>query len=150
MEFMNPLYALVVPVTVLAAYDPEHYSFWDRMAERWGIGLVGLAACFIIARWTMRREEYREAKKEEKEKEEKAERERKEKEWNDERKALLAENNRLMQEQLTQSQASSTKLELLIKDQTKANNDQAMEMKNLARRMIGKPCVMQAPQETEG
>lgn len=135
MDSMNPVIAFAASITFVAAYDPGQYSFWDRMAERWGIGLVGLVACFLLARWTMKREERREAKKEENEKEEKIELKRREDEMQAERTRLLAENNRLTQELLTHLIGHAKTLEQITKDGNKAMNSQAEAMKNLIRKL---------------
>lgn len=52
-DFILPL----IPVSGILAVGVEDMSFWERLAERWGIGFVGIALFVALALWTAKREE---------------------------------------------------------------------------------------------
>ena len=142
MDIMNSALALLVPVTIASVtYNPEQYSFWERIAEKWGIGAVGLGLFIAYAYVDHKKQAAKDIKEAEKAAEEKKERQKREDDAQAERKALLEENNKLQKELLDHMVGHAKTLEGLIKDGNTAANNQAMEIKNLARKMQGKPCV---------
>lgn len=129
-DLILPLFAVQIPL----AMAESEYSFWDRMAERWGIGLVGLVLVFFLARWSADREA-------------KASKARDDREAasNAERLALLSRNNELQEQQIAAQAKHAQKLEQLTKDGNKAQADNAEVIRNLIRKMK-RPCV--APWES--
>lgn len=119
-EFLFPAAAF----TGLAAMQQESATFWERIAEKWGIGFVGLVLLYFLARWTAARE----AKA-------LAERDRREDAINKERLALLQRNNELQEQNIIDSRKHSTELKQIIKDGNRAQADVGVELKNLARRV---------------
>ena len=113
-----------IPLSGLLADASPDATFWERIAEKWGIGFVGLALFVVLARFTMKRDDEREKKRDERDELEKAE-----------KVALAKENNRLQQELLDQHRNHSRRLEALIKDGNKHQADVGQELKNLARRV---------------
>lgn len=119
----------------LAIMPPTDASFWERVAEKWGIGFVGMALLFFLAKWTAKREA-------------KAllDRETRENAMNAERLDLLKRNNELQEQHLAASQKHSTELKQIIRDGNKYQADVGVELKNIARRVnCPPPCLHHAP-----
>lgn len=119
-DFLFPAAAF----TSLAAVQQDAASFWERIAEKWGIGFVGLLLLYFLAKWTANRE----AKA-------LAERDKREDAINKERLDLLKRNNELQEQHLAATQKHSTELKNIIKDGNKYQADVGIELKNLARRV---------------
>lgn len=131
-DLILPAFAIQsIPIALTAT----EYSFWDRMAERWGIGLVGLVLLFFLARWTSKRE----AKT-------LAERDKREDALNKERLKALERNNELLEAQIAQQAKHSAELKQVIKDGNKYQADVGIELKNIARRVnCPPPCLTHNP-----
>lgn len=141
---------LLIPISLLPilAVTQESATFWERMAERWGIGLVGMALFFFMAKWAAKRET--EASKKQNAREEKVreslialDRERADRELasSNERAALLARNNELQTEQINNMAAHATRIEQLTKETTKAITDSGSSMRMLVRYLQSRPCT---------
>lgn len=132
-EFLFPAAAF----TGLAAIQQDAASFWERVAEKWGIGFVGLILLYFLARWTANREA-------------KAllERTQREDAINKERLDLLKRNNELQEQHLEASRKHSTELKQIIRDGNKHQADVGVELKNLARR-VRCPGTLPPPEATE-
>jgi Skp family chaperone for outer membrane proteins len=130
-DFLFPAAAF----TSLAVLQQETASFWERVAEKWGIGFVGMALLFFLAKWTAKREAAA-----------LLERDHREDAINKERLDLLKRNNELQEQHLAASQKHSTELKNIIKDGNKYQADVGVELKNLARRVnCPPPCLTHAP-----
>ena len=134
---MRDLFFPVALLPFLATASTEDLSFWEKLLEKWGIGLVGMACFYLLAKWTARREDV--AKEEQKTREDSAQAE---------RVSLLQTNNELAQKLLTQSEKHASTMEKLVKDHTKSASDNAVELRNLTRKMK-RPCVMEDLQSLE-
>jgi len=116
-------------VPFLAVLTHDDLSFWERMLEKWGIGLIGLGLFVFLAKWTAKREENLQKARDEREKESQTE-----------RVALLARNNELQLELLKAINTHAKKAEDLTREATLANKDNAAAMRMLVRKMK-RPCV---------
>jgi uncharacterized membrane protein YhiD involved in acid resistance len=113
-----------------AALTQDEFTFWERMVEKWGIGLVGLGLFAYLAIWTKRREE--------KLQEERVAREERS---HAERVSLLEKNNNLQQELIESMNSHGARNEQLIEASIKANNEHANAIRTLISRMK-RPCVL--------
>lgn len=137
-DLMNSYLTLALPGTLIAAASYQDASLWERAAERWGIGLVGLGL-FIALAWLNEKKEVK-REKERQDRDAAAQKERTE---------LLSENNRLQSALLDHLVSHARILENLVKDGNKAANDQAQEMKNLSRKLHNKPCAIPRQDESD-
>lgn len=119
-DFILPM----IPLSSLLAVTMEDAPFWERIAEKWGIGFVGLALFVALAYWTTKREDKLQDARDKREAESLAE-----------RLALLTKNNELGEKMIQQHKDHSLRLEQIIKDGNKAQADVGVELKNLARRV---------------
>lgn len=125
-DFLLPL-ASAVPF--LAAMSREDMSFWEKIAEKWGIGVVGLGLFCGLAWWTAKRETALQQDRDAKEAANQAE-----------RINLLARNNELQAELLKAVNSHAKTGEQLSRDGIKASNDHAAALRMLVRKMQ-RPCV---------
>lgn len=114
----------MIPLSSLLAVTMEDAPFWEPIAEKWGIGFVGLALFVALAYWTTKREDKLQDARDKREAESLAE-----------RLALLTKNNELGEKMIQQHKDHSLRLEQIIKDGNKAQADVGVELKNLARRV---------------
>jgi hypothetical protein len=119
-DFILPM----IPLSSLLAVTMDDAPFWERIAEKWGIGFVGLALFCALAYWTSKREDNLQAARDKRDTEALAE-----------RMALLTKNNELGEKMIQQHKDHSVRLEQIIKDGNKAQADVGVELKNLARRV---------------
>jgi hypothetical protein len=119
-DFILPM----IPLSGLLAVTMEDAPFWERIAEKWGIGFVGLALFCALAFWTSKREDRLQAARDKRDVDAQAE-----------RLALLTKNNELGEKMIQQHKDHSLRLEQIIKDGNKAQTDVGVELKNLARRV---------------
>jgi hypothetical protein len=119
-DFILPL----IPISSLMAVSMNDAPFWERIAEKWGIGFVGLALFVALAYWTTKREDKMQSV-----------RDKREDESQNERLTLLGKNNDLAEKLIQQHKDHSLRLEQIIKDGNKAQADVGVELKNLARRI---------------
>lgn len=120
-ELILPL-ATICPF--IAAVSTDDLSFWERIAEKWGIGFIGLALFVLLARWTAKREDTLQAQRDAREAAGQAE-----------RVALLQRNNQLQELAIEAQAKHSTDLKQIIRDGNKHQADVGVELKNLARRV---------------
>lgn len=122
----HPMKDLIFPLFAVQtlAIAQDSLSTWERLAEKWGIGLVGLVLLYLLARWTARREEN--AAKE---------RERRAAASDAERAALMTRNNELQEQQLAAQAQHARKLEMLVKDGNARADDHAAALRMLVRKM---------------
>lgn len=125
-DFLFPLAA----VPFLAVLSRDDLTFWERVAEKWGIGFIGLGLFCVLAWWTAKREKALQDARDKRDAENQAE-----------RVALLARNNDLQVELLKAVNAHALKGEQLSRDGIKASNDHAAALRMLVRKMK-RPCVM--------
>jgi flagellar biosynthesis/type III secretory pathway M-ring protein FliF/YscJ len=121
---MKDLFQAVIPISSIVAMTVEDAPFWERIAEKWGIGLVGMALFIILARWTAKREEKLQEARDEREAAAQLE-----------RNALAQRNNELTSELLTQNREHSTRLEQIIAEGNRVQRELAEEIRNIARRV---------------
>ncbi len=134
-DFLFPAAAFTSFATIQGADAP----FWERIAEKWGIGFVGLLLLYFLAKWTAKREATA-----------LLEREKRENTMNAERLAALNRNNELQEQHLAASQKHSIELKNIIKDGNKYQADVGVELKNLARRVnCPPPCLTHAPNKPD-
>lgn len=114
----------MIPLSSLLAVTMEDAPFWERIAEKWGIGFVGLALFIGLAYWTTKREERLQEARDKRDAESHAE-----------RAELLKKNNELGERMIQQHKDHSLRLEQIIKDGNRAQADVGVELKNLARRV---------------
>lgn len=127
---MKDIFLAFVPFTGwLAIVTREDMTFYERLFEKWGIGLIGLGLFFLLAKWTAKRETALQEQRDKKEAESLAE-----------RVGLLTENNRLQGELLKAINNHAQKNEQLARDGIKASNDHASALRQLVRKMK-RPCV---------
>lgn len=117
----------MIPLSGFMAVTATDVSFWERIAEKWGIGFVGLALFVALAYWTTKREERIQDKRDERDERMSAE-----------RLAMQTEIRDLNRAQLDVVSKHANKLEAIIKDGNKAQADVAIELKNIAR-LIHRP-----------
>lgn len=113
----------IIP-SYMAALTMDNATFWERVAEKWGIGFIGLGLFLALSWWTVKRED---AAADARSKRESA--------VDAERLAMQTEIRDLHREHLEQSRRHAAKLEQIIKDGNKAQSDLGIELKNLARRV---------------
>lgn len=142
-EFIFPFFGLQFYVAAISETNP----LWERLLEKWGIGFIGIALLYFLAKWTGRREEANQKTQNAREDEVrnaliKVDKERAERELasSQERAGLLARNNELQEEQIRNMAAHAVRLEQLTKDGTKAVTDTGAAMRMLIRKMQ-RPCV---------
>lgn len=116
-------------IPFVAVITHEDLSFWERMLEKWGIGLVGLALVYFLAKWAAKREDRVQSDRDKRDDVNQAE-----------RVALLARNNELQVQLLNAINLHAKKAEDLTKEATKAANDNAAALRMLVRKMK-RPCV---------
>jgi hypothetical protein len=121
--------ALLLLAPLLATLDTEQLTFWERMLEKWGIGLVGIGAFCALAWWTNKRET---KLQEERDKREAADRA--------ERLALATRNNELQEAQLKALSDHAQRIEQLTKDGNRSRDDHASALRMLMRK-FKRPCV---------
>lgn len=133
----NPMkdFAPVIALPCLASVVTDNMTFWERMAEKWGIGLVGMALFFFLARWTARREAADRVARDKKDAADLAARDKKDAEDREERRALMARNNELQETLIAAVNANARKFEAVAKDGIRATEDHANAVKNLVRKI---------------
>ena len=104
------------------AVSMQDGPFWESVAEKWGIGLVGLGLFIALAFWTTKREEKIQKARESREDASQAE-----------RTELMRHNIALGEKLIQQHRDHSDRLEQIIKDGNKAQADIGIELKNLSR-----------------
>lgn len=119
-DFILPM----IPLSGLLAVTMEDAPFWERIAEKWGIGFVGLGLFCALAYWTTKRETRLQDARDKRDAEALAE-----------RLTLLTKNNELGEKMIQQHKDHSLRLEQIIKDGNRAQADVGIELKNLARRV---------------
>lgn len=137
--FARPMKEFLFPLVAIQALPlgmtETQYNFWDRMAERWGIGLVGLVLLFFLARWTSARE----AKA-------LVEQRNREDAMNAERLAALERGNQLQEQAIAAQAKHSQEMKQIIRDGNKYQSDVGIELKNIARRVnCPAPCLHSSP-----
>lgn len=142
-DFIFPFFGFQFYVAAVSETNP----LWERLLEKWGIGFIGIALLYFLARWTNKREEANQKKQNTREDEVrnsliKVDKERAERELasSQERAGLLARNNELQEEQIRNMAAHATRSEQLARDSIKAVNDTGAAMRMLVRKMQ-RPCV---------
>jgi hypothetical protein len=136
---MKDIVFAIIPFTsIVAVLTQEQVGFYEKLLEKWGIGLIGLGLFFALARWTARRETKLQEARDKKEAESLAE-----------RVGLLTENNRLQGELLKAINSHAQKAEQLTKEATKANSDHASALRMLLRKMK-RPCVLEFDEKEFG
>lgn len=127
---MKDIFLGLIPFSsYIAVISQEDLTFWERIAEKWGIGFIGLGLFFFLAKWTAKRETTLQEQRDKKEAESLAE-----------RVALLTENNRLQGELLKAINSHATRAEQMTRDSMRATNDHAAALRQLVRKMK-RPCV---------
>lgn len=123
------LFPLTASIPFLAAMSQDDLTFWERVAEKWGIGFIGLGLFCVLAWWTAKREKALQDARDKREAENQAE-----------RTGLLAKNNDLQAELLKAVNSHAKTAEQLSRDGIKASNDHASALRMLVRKMK-RPCV---------
>ena len=121
---MRDFVLAMIPISSMMAISANDAPFWERIAEKWGIGFIGLGLFLLLANWTVKREDklqqIRDAREEESQRE---------------RINLLSKNNELAEKLITQHKDHSVRLEQIIKDGNKAQEDVGRELKNITRKI---------------
>jgi hypothetical protein len=117
-------------VSLLGVVTNEDIGTWERLLEKWGIGLVGLVFFCVLAWWTAKRDE-----------KDKVDRIRKEDANQEERKALLSENNDLQKAQIAMMEKHAQRIEQLTKEANRSRDDHSAALRMMFRKMSGLPCV---------
>jgi hypothetical protein len=125
-DFFLPLAA---SLSIFATVEYNNLSFWERIAEKWGIGFVGLALLVLLAKWTANREAFLQKQRDEKDEA-----------FQEERTRLLNVNNELQAELLKTMIRHASRAEQLTKDGLRASNDHASVLRMLVRKMK-RPCI---------
>lgn len=123
------LTALLFPTTV-AVITNEDLTFWEKMLERWGIGLVGMALFLALAYLTVKREN-------------KLEKERlaRELETSTAMTALSTRNNELLEAHHSLMSNHTIRLERLVRDGNLSREQHSAALRMLVRKMGKLPCV---------
>lgn len=115
------LFAALPPIYHLAqTVDPNHFPLWERLLEKWGIGLIGMGLFGLLASWTYRREEKAQER-----------REKKEDQAQSERVQLAKENNELSLRIIQQAAEHSSRLEELVRDSNEAEKQTHKHLEDL-------------------
>jgi hypothetical protein len=122
------LTTLMIPF--FAAISQEDVSFWEKLLEKWGIGLIGLGLFGLLAWWTARRENALNQ-----------ERSKREKDFQDTIVRLAQENNTLQSEIKTQGSTHAQRLERLIMEGNVSREHHASALRMLVRKLGKMPCV---------
>lgn len=131
-DFLAPF---AVSLPFIAAVTQEELTFWERIAEKWGIGFIGLGLFAALAYWTAKRENALQATRDKRDADAQAE-----------RLALLTRNNELQEQAIEAQRKHANELKQIIRDGNKYQEDVGRELKNLARRVR---CPGTTPPQTE-
>lgn len=112
----------MIPMSGMLAVSVQDASFWERMAERWGIGLVGMALFVALAWWTTKKEEKAQTARDKRDEADHAE-----------RVELAMKNNELAEKLLQQSTDHAARLEGFLRETITSQNKVADELKNVAK-----------------
>lgn len=116
--------------TGMLAQIPADHGFWERIFERWGIAAVSLALLWFLAKWTAKREDKAQEK-----------RDKQDEAWQAERVSLLSRNNELLERQITQANEHSHQLKTLIKETNKQTADHAAAVRMMTLK-FRRPCII--------
>jgi len=111
----------MVPFSGFLAVSTQDASFWEKLVEKWGIGLIGMALFILLARWTAHREETAQLARDAREAADHAE-----------RIALATRNNDLMEQVIKESKDHSLRLEKIIESGNSSNAQIAREMSHIS------------------
>jgi flagellar biosynthesis/type III secretory pathway M-ring protein FliF/YscJ len=121
---MRELVLTSIPISSFFIAGLGNAEYWERIAEKWGIGFIGLALFIALAFWTVKREE-RLLKA----------REKREDSLQEERSIMMKKNNELVEQLVKQHKDHSVRLEQIIADGNRNQADVGRELKNLARKI---------------
>jgi hypothetical protein len=127
---MRDLLLSALSIPMLAAITRDDLSFWEKLLEKWGIGLIGIGLFCALAWWTARREKTLNE-----------ERVHREVDFQTTIVKLAQENNRLQEENKTQSLNHAHRLEGLILSGNVSREHHAAALRLLVRKLQKLPCV---------